>query len=269
MLCGNRSGTVTLLTSVGVVCLCIGLGVVGAVGQSRAPGSPAVEPKADEIFKQACAHLAAAKQFSFQARDWTDQVLENGLRVQYEHTHRVVVRRPDHAAGGVTGDLHNRTWWYNGKTLAVLDKQQNTYATLDVPANIDAMFDHVAENYGLTMPLCDLLFSDPYQSTVSRVHNGVYVGLHQIDGARCHHLAFRQAELDWQVWVQEGNEPLLRKVVITYKDLPGSPQFIALLDHWNLSDKQPDDAFTFTPPASAQKVELKAVRPQPTSQPAR
>ena len=257
-----------MVAGAGLACLFIGLGALRATGQNRAPSAPPVEPKADEILKKACAHLAAARQFSFQARDWTDQLLESGLRVQDEHVHRVVVRRPDHAAGSVSGDVHDRAWWYDGKNLSVLERRQDTYATLAVPGTIDAMFDHLAAEYGLTMPLCDLLFSDPYQSAVGRVHSGVYVGLHQVDGVKCHHLAFRQPEVDWQVWVQDGDEPLLRKIVITYKDLPGNPQFIALLDRWNLTDKQPDDAFTFTPPSGARKVELKAVRSQPTSQPA-
>ena len=76
---------------------------------------------------------------------------------------------------------------------------------------------------------------------------------------RCHHLAFRQEGVDWQVWIAEGADPLPRKVVITYKDLPDAPQFVALLDKWNLADQQPAKVFEFTAPDGAKRIELPVV----------
>ncbi len=91
---------------------------------------------------------------------------------------------------------------------------------------------------------------------MQQVHTGVYVGLHEVDGVKSHHLAFRQDGADWQIWIQDGDQPLPRKIVITYKDLPGTPQFVAFLDKWNLSDRQPESVFEFKPPPNASRVEM-------------
>ena len=48
------------------------------------------------------------------------------------------------------------------------------------------------------------------------------------------HLAVRSADVDLQLWIAKGPEPLPRRVVITYKNAPGQPQFRADLYDWNV-----------------------------------
>jgi len=72
----------------------------------------------------------------------------------------------------------------------------------------------------------------------------------------CHHLAFTQDNLDWQVWIEDGPQPLIRKFVITQKNEPGAPEFTALIMHWNVSDRVDDSDFAFSPPKGAAKVEM-------------
>jgi hypothetical protein len=46
-------------------------------------------------------------------------------------------------------------------------------------------------------------------------------------------------------------------LIVTYRDLPGQPNFIAEFSDWNL-DIHPSDAdFTFQPPADAEQFQLK------------
>jgi hypothetical protein len=52
---------------------------------------------------------------------------------------------------------------------------------------------------------------------IKGVQEARYVGMSQIADTKCHHLAFRQKLLDWQLWVEDGDKPLPRKLVITYK----------------------------------------------------
>jgi hypothetical protein len=73
---------------------------------------------------------------------------------------------------------------------------------------------------------------------------------------KCHHLAFRQKTIDWQIWIQDGDKPLPRKMVITYKRDAGGPQFTARLSRWNVKPKLSKDTFEFEPPADAKKVDL-------------
>lgn len=58
----------------------------------------------------------------------------------------------------------------------------------------------------------------------------------------CDHLAVWTAGgVDFQVWIAQGSEPLPRRIVITYKDEHGQPQFWADFSNWNLSPDLSDD----------------------------
>jgi hypothetical protein len=91
---------------------------------------------------------------------------------------------------------------------------------------------------------------------------GVYVGLHEVDGVLCHHLALANDFLEWQIWVDAGKEALPRKMVINYKDEPGEPQYTARFLSWNLSVELPDDLFHFTPPEGAQELKPETMASQ-------
>ena len=242
--------------------LTVSLGLLAgqAFGQAPASGASGVEPKADEILQRMSKCLAGAKQFSFQAQDMVDEILDSGQKVQFSSTRRLAVRRPNRASAEITGDVLHERIRYDGETLTVLDHKQNVYGVLKVPDNIDEMLDYVAEYFGVIMPLADLLFSDPYETFTHNVWLGRYVGLHQVLGVKCHHLAFQQEGLDWQIWIEDSDQPLPRKLVITYKAFPGQPQYITFLGEWNLSAQLPDSAFTLEIPEGLEKIELKRIR---------
>ena len=48
-------------------------------------------------------------------------------------------------------------------------------------------------------------------------------GLHLVRGIQCHHLVFIQDDIDWQIWIENSQTPLPRKMVITSKWLAGGP----------------------------------------------
>src|SRR5262249_48967490 len=109
---------------------------------------------------------------------------------------------------------------------------------------------------GVAQPLADFLFADPYKVLTERVQSGRYVGHHQVGGVPCHHLAFVQAEIDWQLWIEAGERPLPRRLLIIHKKAPGAPRFTATLEGWDLSPSIADDTFTFKAPEGARKIEF-------------
>ena len=227
-----------------------------------------VDPKADAALRKMGQALGAAKSFSFEVNDSADQIMDNGQKIQFDKTVKVLVRRPNALIATASGDLEDMQYTYNGTKLAIFNKRQNCYAIQDVPNTIDAMFDFVAQKFGITAPLSDLAFADPYQTLIARVRAGTYLGLHQVNGVKCHHLAFRQDVIDWQIWIEDSDHPVPRKVVITYKEQPGHPQFTAILDKWELSASAPDSAFEFSPPAGAKRIDLTPAAPAGNPEPA-
>jgi hypothetical protein len=224
-----------------------------------APSGPAVDPKADAVFKQACEHLAAAKSFRVVAYDTADQTLDTGHRVQLSSERRFSIRRPDRVFVESTGDAIHRCSWYDGKTLTLLDTLDGVYGVVDTPDTIDKALDLLAEKYGVTFPLADLLLSDPYGMTMPAVRSGRYVGQHGVHGRDCHHLTFVGENVDWQVWVQADGEPLIRKIVITYRNVPGAPQYVAILEEWDLAAQLDDATFAFTAPEGVTKIAIEPI----------
>jgi hypothetical protein len=220
-----------------------------------------IEEHAAEVLKEAAALLAGGGRFAFRAEETYDEILDAGIRVQLSNVQEVAVARPNRVAIDVNGDTMNRSAWYDGKTLSLFDKQQNAYSVVDAPLTIDETLDFVVEEYGLVFPLADVLYSDPYEALAGDAVFGAYLGLHQLGGLACHHLAFSNESLDWQIWIDAGEKPLFRKLVITYKDEPSEPQYIATFSNWNLQAEIPESLFRFEPPEGAERMEASALMP--------
>jgi hypothetical protein len=236
--------------------LLLALATPGRCADNAATTQPAVDPRADKILREGCALLTAAKQFSFSSHSIAEQSLRNGQKVQFGRNLKVAVGRPARLSATAAGDLEDLQFWYDGKHVGVFNSRDNVYGSADAPPTIDATLDMLVEKYGMALPLADLVFADPYKVLSERVRAGEYLGKGYVFDAVCHHLAFRQDVIDWEVWIEAGDKPLLRKVVITYKDLPSWPQYTAFLSEWNLSATLPDSQFTPAPPRDAKQVPL-------------
>lgn len=98
---------------------------------------------------------------------------------------------------------------------------------------------------------------------IKKVQSGFYVGRHYVKDIKCHHMAFSGEHIDWQFWIEDSATPVLRKVVITYKNLKGFPQYVAYLSDWDFNPRLPDLVFKFEPPANVREVKLRPRKKQP------
>lgn len=246
------------------VCLALAVAILSvAVGactsETSAPRREVearIDPKADEVLKRMCDALCAARAFSFEVHSDMDVGLETGQLVQLHRHSKVVAVRPDKLHVVTEGDNVSDTAWYDGRTLTLLNGHAGTYAAIDAPDRLEAMLDHVIKQYGLTVPLADLFFPNLYEVLTEHTLSGVYVGLHSVDGQPCHHLAFRQEMIDWQVWIDAGEHAVPRKLVITYTREPGFPHYAAVLENWDLAAKPPAGVFAFRPPPGTKQIEM-------------
>ncbi|MGH7849555.1 MAG: DUF2092 domain-containing protein, partial [Thermodesulfobacteriota bacterium] len=197
-----------------------------------APVTPVIDPVADKMLKAMSKTLSSAKAFTFTAAINFDQLIVSGQQIQYGGTAGLSFQRPDKAYAEFSGDLNERKVWYTGKEVTVLDVDKKFYGTLPVPSNIDDAMDKLMVEYGFTLPLSDVVVSDPYKAFVTNVAAGVVIGDSKINGESCKHLAFVEKYIDWQIWISNGVQALPCKLVITYKTLPGGPQYSAVFSDW-------------------------------------
>ena len=110
----------------------------------------------------------------------------------------------------------------------------------------------------MQLPLEDLFQWGGPQSKDTDIKSAMFIGPSNVDGVSCGHYAFRQEGLDWQVWIQLGDFPLPRRLVLTTMTDEARPQYVATYT-WNLAPSFNDAAFTFVPPAGAGKIVLAEV----------
>jgi hypothetical protein len=222
-------------------------------------------PNPEKILRQACDFLLSAKQFSFKAECTDDRVYSGGKKLQFAFELQAYVQRPDKVRINGAGDIENKQFFYNGKTITLYDKNHNSYAVMAVPGTIDAAMAKADKEYGLRISLVDLAESDTYALMTKGVKNALYVGEGEVRGVRCHHLAFDKNHIQWQIWIDAGEKPMIRKLLITQKKLLGSPQWTAYFTEWNFSPQLAESLFVFTPPPGATKtrfVSLKEIAAQ-------
>jgi hypothetical protein len=225
-----------------------------AAGPVRGAG---VEPEAAARLTAMARTIEAAPSVAFRADVEYDVVQPSGQKLQFHYASSVQLTRPDRLHAETLREGRQRRVWIKDGTLTLLEVNDNSYGSVQGPASIDGMVDLLTTRYGLSLPLSDLLRSDVDGDLLEHAKSGILVGRADVGGRRCDHLAFEGKAVDFQIWIQAGEPAVPRKLVITYRDEPGQPQFEAELWDWTLGEGfLPDSLFEFRPPAGAERVEI-------------
>jgi hypothetical protein len=230
--------------------------------------APVIEAKAGETLRQMCDYLKNLQQFSLQAEITEDVLLHSGQRIQYGRHLKAAVRRPDRFRAESVGDADNRLMVFDGKTITLLDRSKNFYTTIAAPPEIAAALEHGIQAFNLRAPLADLIYTRACEYLTAGVLSGFYVGESTVQGVPCHHLAFRQKDIDWQIWIENSSTPVPRKFLITDKKTQGL-QFAAVFSQWNTSAPLEDGLFTFVAPEKAEKIDILPAPAAPRQKPKR
>jgi hypothetical protein len=233
----------------------LALSAVATQAQSEEE-APAIDPEAEALIRAWSERAAAQQSFRIEVLDTIDEANEEGQRLHFSHRRTATVSRPDKLRVETTGDINSRIFVFDGTTASLLDLDHNVYAELEVPGTLDNMMDTLVEQYNLTTPMADLLSSDPAEALLANVETGEHVGPGIVGEHDCHHLAFTQEDIDWQAWIDEGEVPQLRRLVITYKLLPGEPQYILTLQSSTGLSEVGDETFAIDLPEDALKIDF-------------
>jgi hypothetical protein len=231
----------------------IGLGFALTLGLIVSPliNAEGIDPEADKVLKEMSDYLGGVKAFSMNADIDLEVVMKNGQKVQLSSSAEAVIQRPDKMHIQRQGPIAEADIIYDGKTLTLYGKNLNAFYQTEAAGTIDDAIRAYELETGIPAPGADLLFADPYAVLSSGVDSSIHLGMSFVDGIECHHLAFREDDTDWQIWVKAGNEPLPMKYVITSKWQTAAPQYQIRLRNWNLKPQINNDQFSFSPPKGA------------------
>lgn len=248
--------------------LLVSAGVAPALAQDPAPAEATTTQVADQtvtlenvgvitadaqaVLDRMTTTFKSLDRYSLSAQITRDEVLPFGYKLQNNESARMWVERPNHLRMELDGDIKHRTYVYDGKQLNVFVPDLNLYSTTAAPATLGELVQKLLD-VGVEMPLIDMLYHGYGGNLTEDVRVGLVVGDSTVDGVATDHLAFRQPDVDWQLWVEKGANALPRKLVITTRYAVGDPQYQALM-RWDLKPRIDANAFTFVPPAGATKV---------------
>jgi hypothetical protein len=235
--------------------LALPLGMAAAAPPSTATkaDAPVVEPQAMDALKKMGAYLRTLNAFEIKANTLTDTVLDNGQTVQFAGTANYRVRKPNGFVITVASDRKVRQFNYDGKSFTIFSPRMGFYATVPAPPTIREVLTKIHEKLGVELPLEDLFRWGLPEDRHDDLLSGVLVGYAKINGVDSDQYAFREGDVDWQIWIQRGDKPLPLKVVITLNSDPARPQFAASLN-WNTNPTFTDATFAFRPPANAKLI---------------
>lgn len=218
-----------------------------------------VEPEALAALQRMGSYLGALTSFGVKSEASLDLVTFDGQRLAVGGVATYKVRRPNGFVIDVNTDAKKRTFYYDGKTFTIFAPELGYYARAAAPATIAQTLDVLYDKFGLSLPLEDLFrWSDPTLHRADTLKSGFRVGPATIEGVATDQYAFREGDIDWQIWIQHDGQPLPRKLVIIDRTDPAYPAYTAVLT-WDVSPTFADDDFVFHPGPDAKLIRLATV----------
>jgi peroxiredoxin len=232
-----------------------------------APAAATAHPAPEAVLRQMTNYLAGLPTVSFHI----EHIMHLQLRgADNELVTKVTARleRPQRLAMIVDEGALGATFVSDGKQLVEYLPALNRYTVKDAPDDLAKL----ATSHELASLMMGGLggFALPvggdasYDQFMKGVTSSEYVGLEKLGDVMCHHCHFVQPQFDWDIWIEQGDRPVVRKLVPDLsKELAKAGdatqgaklEMSIVFSDWNFAPKFTDADFAFTPPSGAQKVE--------------
>ncbi len=237
--------------------LAVAVGLFVIITASVAPRAHAQQgDDAAQILKAMTDYVTSQKVISA-TFDTDIEVITNDLqKIQFASSGQMLLNRPDKARASRVGGYADVEMVFDGKTLTILGKNLNKYTQINSAGSIDQLVARLRNELGMAIPGADIMVSRSYDELMADVLDAKHIGRGVIDGVECDHLAFRNNDVDWQIWIEVGSRPIPRKYVITSKAVTSGPQYTLRVKDWKTDVPVATDAFAFKPPTDSQKVDI-------------
>jgi len=235
------------------VAACISVSAFALAGPMVAQ---AQEDSAKKILKAMSDYVASQTSIAVTFDSDIEVVTHELQKIQYASSGQLKASRPDKVYARRTGGYADVEFFYDGKTFSVHSRDHKAYAQGPAPKSIDELVDRLRTEYAVEAPGAILLSSNIFNELMSGVIDAKHVGLGVINGVECEHLAFRNEETDWQIWIATGSRPTPCKLIITSTAVAGAPQYTLQIRDWQSAPMIAAEAFAFKPPADVKKVEF-------------
>jgi hypothetical protein len=233
---------------------------------------PPAEPAADASRDEAVARIMAMSQYlaSLPGLRVTllgsyDAMQDSGQKIEFHEIREIALARPDRLSVRVTrSDGEESRLLFDGKVISALDGAAEVYAQAPQPAALDDAIVYFVRDLGMRLPLARLFTTRAPDELGRNLRDLAYVERTAVLPVPTHHIVGRGDGVDVQVWIADGDRPLPLRIVLTYVDEPGQPQYRAQFLDWKTEPPTDPDVFRFTAPEGARRIPF-AVALAPTA----
>ncbi|HTS75131.1 MAG TPA: DUF2092 domain-containing protein [Bryobacteraceae bacterium] len=226
-------------------------------------GSSELEPVALHALQRMSEQLQRATTFSFKARIMREEPGTNGQMLDFFHYVTAQVGRPGKMRLAVVSDTSDLTLWYDGKNVTVMPVSARMFSTLASAPTLDGTLEMLRDKMNVHTPLFPFLSSNAYQRLSQGLQSANEIGFINVGNEQLLHLAFTEADADWQLWLTGPHEVVPRRIAIIYKNVEGQPRVTIDFSDWNLNAEIPASAFMFEKPEGAVQADWNALKPRP------
>jgi hypothetical protein len=235
------------------------LSIIASCAPSQDAANTDIDPLAMQVLRATTDTLKNASAFSFRAVVSRERLGSNDEVLTFVHQSEVTVSRPDKLRMQASGGQHKIDVFFNKGDAVVYAPDNKLYARVGASQTLDDVVDKL-EDRSIQIPMSPLLRSDPYKVLSDGVLRAAVIGRVEIAGKTYHHVIFTEKEAEWQLWVEGGAKPTLRRAQVVYKTLPREPRVTIDFYDWNLSAKPPASEFVFHKPDDAKAIEFMEAR---------
>jgi hypothetical protein len=216
------------------------------------------DEKALAVLQQMSAYTASLDSAIITGTSFTDARMGGGLMVANPAEIEVIIDRPGSLHISSFDGVATKEIYFHESKLTVFNSEKKLYAQAAIPTNIEEAMDYALEELDVEAPLMDLIYSDTARHLISSGETILYLtDKSRVCGVDCHHLAIRGQEVDVQLWVEEGDRPVPRKIMMTSKWEGGSSRYIANID-WKANAEIDPAVFRFKAPEGAMQIRFAA-----------
>lgn len=216
--------------------------------------SQAQESDAKAILKAMTDYVSSQKSITFTFDSDIEVITPQMEKIQYTNSGEALLNRPDKLRAHRLSGHSDVSLFFDGKAVTIFSNKDNGYSQFEASGTVDQLVEALRAGHGVALPGADLLLTNSYEVLIADVKEAKYLGRGIIDGLECEHLAFRNFDTDWQLWVEVGQSPIPRKMVITSKTINSAPQYTIRVKSWKTDIHPAQDAFVLVPPAGAKKL---------------
>ena len=218
------------------------------------------EADAKRLLKAMTDYVSAQKAISFDYDSTLDVVTPENQVIGLANSGAVTLNRPDKIHASRSGGFADIEMNFNGDTLTILGKNLNAYTQKKIPGTVDNLIDELKDTYNRPLPAADLLLANSYEALMQGVVDIKDLGSGVVGGIECDSLAFRAEEVDWQIWIAQGDRPYPCRYSITSKQVANSPQYTVQVRNWKTGDDVAARDFNFKNTTDAKQVEMENLK---------